>query len=70
VSAFAINLAERVLGAYFLTFITLLLANGFDYLDVNALEAAALSAIPAALAVVKGALAKQFGSPDSASFFE
>lgn len=69
-SSFAINLAERVLGAYFLSLITLLLANGFDYTDIGALQAAGLAAIPAALAIIKGALAKQFGSPDSASFFE
>lgn len=69
-SAFAVNLAERVLGAYFLSLVTILLANGFDYTNVGALEAAGLAAIPAALAVIKGVLAKQFGSPDSASFFE
>lgn len=69
-SLFTVKLAENVVGAYLLTFVTLLLANGFDYLDVDALKAAGLAAIPAALAVIKGALAKQFGDPSSPSFFE
>lgn len=69
-SLFTLKLAENVVGAYFLTFITLLLADGFDYLNVGALKAAGLAAIPAALSVLKGALAKQFGSPDSPSLFE
>jgi hypothetical protein len=70
VSLFTVKLAENVVGAYFLTFVTLLLADGFNYLDLGALKAAGLAAIPAALSVLKGALAKQFGDPSSPSFFE
>lgn len=69
-SAFAIKLAENVLGVYVLSLLTLLLAGGFDLASVDALKAAAVAAIPAALSVLKGAIAKRIGSGDSPSFFE
>jgi hypothetical protein len=69
-SPFAIKLAENVLGAYLLSFVTLLLADGFDYTNVGGLKAAGLAAIPAALSVVKGFLASQIGDRQSPSFFE
>jgi hypothetical protein len=67
---FLVKLAENVVGAYLLSLVTLLLASGFNYLDVGADKAAALAAIPAALAVIKGFLAKLVGSPDSPSLVE
>lgn len=69
-SLFTAKLAENVIGAYLLSLVTLLLANGFDYTNLTALRAAAIAAIPAALSVVKGVLAKFVGSPDSPSFVE
>jgi hypothetical protein len=67
---FVVKLAENVVGAYLLSFVTLLLANGFDYTNISVLQATALAAIPAALSVIKGFLAKFVGSPDSPSLVE
>jgi hypothetical protein len=67
---FYVKLAENVIGAYLLAFVTLLLTDGFDYTNVGALKAAALAAIPAALSVVKGFLARLVGSADSPSLVE
>lgn len=69
-SRYAIDLAERVLGAYILAFAALILADGFDFTNLGALKAAALAAVPAAISVIKGFLARKFfSSDDSASFF-
>lgn len=60
------SLAELVALTYAVTLLGLVTASGFDILDVSALKAAAASAIPAALSVLYGALAKLLGNPDSA----
>jgi hypothetical protein len=70
VNQFYIKLAENVVGAYLLTFVTLLLADGFDYTNVSAVKAAGLAAIPAALSVIKGFLARAVGDVDSPSLVE
>jgi hypothetical protein len=70
VNPFYIKLAENVVGAYLLSLVTLLLANGFDYTNLTALKASALAAIPAALSVIKGFLAKAVGDADSPSLVE
>lgn len=66
-NTFTVDLAERVLASYFFTLIALLLADGFDFTNVTALKAAALAAIPAALSVIKGFIARSIGDPNSAS---
>jgi hypothetical protein len=50
--------------------VTLLLADGFDYTNVSAVKAAGLAAIPAALSVIKGFLARAVGDVDSPSLVE
>jgi len=62
------DLFERVAASYGLSFLGLLLANGFDLTDVSAVKAAAIAGIPAALAVVYGALAGFVGNPKTAGF--
>lgn len=65
-----IRLAENVVVVYVYTAITLLLADGADYLSVGFWKGAAIAAIPSALAVVKGFLASRVNSPDSPAFTE
>lgn len=65
------DLAERTISTYVQVFLGLLIAGGVfgtdGAIDMSAGKAAAVSAIPAALAVVKGLIASQFGEEDSAS---
>jgi hypothetical protein len=70
VNVFWLKLAENVVGAYLLSFVTLLLASNFDYTDITALKAAGLAAIPAALSVIKGFLARAVGDVNSPSLVE
>lgn len=64
--AFLLDALERVLSTYVQVFLGLLIASGVTGLD--AVQSAALAAIPAALSALKAVIAKQFGDPDSASF--
>ncbi len=59
------DLTERVVFTYVEVFIGLLLVAG--PLDIDAIEVALVAAIPAALAVVKGALASQVGKRGTAA---
>lgn len=61
------DLAERTISTYVQALAGLLIAGWSDAVDLGTLRAAAVAAIPAALAVVKGLVARQFGSPDDAS---
>jgi len=64
------DLAERVLSTYAQAFIGLLLASGFGVdgvLDLSSLRKAAIAAIPAALSLAKGLLARTVGDEESAS---
>ena len=61
------DLVERTVATYAQAFLGLLLASWSDAIDVSTLRAAAVAAIPAALAVVKGFAAKSIGDPDSAA---
>jgi hypothetical protein len=63
---YAKSLLELVLATYAFTFLGLLLADGFDLTDVSALKAAAVAAVPSALAVVYGALSRLIGNFNSA----
>ncbi len=60
-----VDLAERVVATYIQSFLGLLLVA--DAIDIGAVKAALVAAAPAALAVVKGVLAKRLGDPESAS---
>lgn len=62
---FLVDLAERVVATYIQSFLGLLLVA--DAIDIGAVKAALVAAAPAALAVVKGVLAKRLGDPESAS---
>lgn len=60
------SLAELTLLTYLVTFLGLLTANGFDLTNLGAVKAAAVASIPAAMAVVYGALARLIGNYNSA----
>lgn len=60
------SLAELTALTYAVTFLGTITATGFDLFELAAVKAAAGSAIPAALVVVYGALAKALGNHQSA----
>lgn len=60
------SLVELTAATYGTAFLGLVLAAGFDLTDIGSLKAAAVAAVPAALAVVYGALARFAGNFDSA----
>lgn len=62
---FLTDLVERTVATYLEAFLGLLLAG--SVVDLSAAKAAAVAAIPAGLAVVKGALSSFVGSPKSAA---
>lgn len=62
---YLLDVLERTLATYAQVFLGLLLAA--DALNIDAVEVALVSAIPAALAVVKASIASQFGDKGSAS---
>ena len=66
------DVAERTIATYLQAFIGLLLAGWTtDAIDLSLVQAAAVSAIPAALAVLKGALATKVpGTVSPASLTE
>lgn len=63
---YAKSLAELVLATYAFSFLGLVLADGFDLANVSALKAAGVAAVPSALSVVYGALARVVGNFNSA----
>ncbi|MEU3569405.1 holin [Kitasatospora sp. NPDC036755] len=64
---FVLDLVERTAATYVAAFLGLLLADQFDLTSISALKAAAVSALPAALSVLKGAVATRIGDPASAA---
>lgn len=64
---FYLSLAEQVVAAYLFSFVGLLLSDGTDLTHVSVLASSAVAAIPAGLMVLKGALAKVVGDPNSAN---
>jgi hypothetical protein len=66
-SRFLLDLAERTVATYAVSLLGLLLADGFDLTSVGAVRAAAVAALPAALTVIKGAVATFVGDPTSAA---
>lgn len=65
--SFAMDLLERTVGTYVVTFLGLVAVNPGE---VATYRLAVVAALPAALAVVKGALAGRVGSPTNASLVE
>ncbi len=63
---FLLDAAERVVSTYVQVFLGLIITSGVT--DVNAVQAAALAAIPAALSALMAVIASRFGDPDTASF--
>lgn len=64
---FAADLVFRTLRTYVAGFLGLLIAVPQFTLTLDTFETAAVAAIPAALAVVKGLVAKRVGDPNTAS---
>lgn len=66
---FATDVFFRCVRTFCVSFGAIFFATNMNYFDfsVNAAQAAALAAAPTALAVLKGALAKRFGAPESAA---
>lgn len=65
---YLVDLADRTFWTYVQTATGLVLADQFDWLSLDSWQAAAIAAVPAALAVVKGGLAKFVNDPDTATF--
>lgn len=63
---FILDVVERAASTYVQALAGFLIA-GATAINVDTVEAAALAAIPAALSVLKSALASQIGDPESAS---
>lgn len=69
-SRFIRDLVERVLSTYAQAFLGLLLASGFavdGVVDLSLVVKAAVAAVPAALSLLKGLLARSVGDKGSAS---
>lgn len=64
---FLVDLAERTISTYLQALLGLLLADSTHLLSLGALKATAIASLPAALAVVKGALAGSIGTAGTAS---
>ncbi|MFD0405031.1 holin [Kitasatospora sp. NPDC127116] len=64
---FVLDLVERTVATYAVAFLGLLLADGVDLASVGTLRAAAVAALPAALTVLKSAVATLIGDPNSAA---
>ncbi|MFD5878492.1 hypothetical protein [Streptomyces yangpuensis] len=63
------DVAERTALTYVEAFLGLLLAGATtDIVDLSVLQTAAVAAIPAALAIVKGAIGTRLGRPGTASW--
>lgn len=60
------SLAELVVLTYATSFLGLVTASGFNLLDVSALKSAAAASLPAAAAVLYGAVARLLGNYNSA----
>jgi hypothetical protein len=64
---YLLSLAEQALGAYLSTFIGLVLTNWSGEISMDTITAAAVAAVPAALIVIKSAIARYIGNPESAT---
>lgn len=66
-NVFARDVIERVVFTYLESFVGLLLASQTPGFNIGAVQAAAVSALPAALATLKALFASKVGNPESAS---
>lgn len=64
---YLLDVAERALSTYAQALLALVAVDAFDWYSVDAWKGAALAALPAALSVVKSALAALVGDSDSAA---
>lgn len=64
---YSLDVVERTFATYVVTLLGLLLAAGFDFTDMGAVKAAGLASIPAALTVIKAAIATAIGDPGTAA---
>lgn len=67
---FVKDLAYRTAATYVEAVAGLAAANSFNLLDLSAWKTAAVASLPAAAAVIKGALARFVGNPDQASLVD
>lgn len=65
---FVRDVFERTVGTYVSVFLGLITAAGFDLMDMGALKAASIAALPAALTVLKGLLGTLVGDPATAAW--
>lgn len=63
-----VDTVERVVATYVEVLIGLLIVA--DAIDISAAKAAAVAALPAALTVLKSAIATRFGRQDTAGFVD
>lgn len=64
---FLLDLVERTIATYVQAVLGLLLADSTQLVHIGTVRVAAVAALPAALAVVKGALAGSIGTSGTAS---
>ena len=64
---FLIASGERAIATYIQTFLGLIIVSAFNggVIDVSAIQAAAVAAIPALLSIVKSAVGSQIGDSNS-----
>lgn len=63
-----LDIAERTVATYLQALLGLIVAGGLDLTNLSTLKAAAIAAIPAAFAVLKGAVGALLGDPRTASW--
>ncbi|MFE6745898.1 holin [Kitasatospora purpeofusca] len=66
-SRYLLDLTERTAATYLASFLGLLLAAGADLTNMGTVRAAAVAALPAALTVIKSAVAVFVGDPNTAA---
>lgn len=64
-SRLVLDTIERTAATYAVTFLGLLLADGFDLTSLSAVKVAAIAAIPAGLSVLKAAVGSLVGDPST-----
>jgi hypothetical protein len=67
---YLVDLADRTFWTYVQTASGLVMADQFNWLSLDSWQAAAVAAVPAALAVVKGGIAKFVNDPETATFLK
>lgn len=68
--AYLIDLADRVFWTYVQALGGLAIATNFDWFSLSGWKVAIVASVPAAVAVVKGAVAKFVNDPNTATFIK